>query len=389
MRPTDFKPSSPGRLVDIGGGFHAFLPASVPRELQVSSHLAKLVGDTRGKLGSLNEGVRSLPSSKIFLRPFQKREAVLSSRIEGTVTTLDEAFLSAAIEEDDELVDDGREVSNYEQALHKGVDTLAKGRRLNVQLLKALHRELLRGVRGDEKQPGAIRTRQAFVASRTVQERDDARFVPPPPHALVDCLEDFDAYLAERGSDEGLVRIALAHYQFETIHPFADGNGRTGRLLVALQMVWEGVLDEPFLYVSPMLERRRKEYYDGLLRVSQTGDFVAWIEFFVSSVRSAADETLDRLGRLRSLVSVFEEKLRKHQTQKPVQLAKQLLAFPYITVPIAKRLLGVPQSATAQQAIDKLVDAGILSLTDVRPRVVRGRPPKLYRCSGVLDIIRE
>jgi Fic family protein len=389
MQPIDFVNADAGKLVEIGNGFHAFIPAPVPRELPLPPRLARTVGDTRAKLGRLNEGVRALPSPELFLRPFQKREAVLSSRIEGTVTTLDEAFLSAAVEADEELVDDDREVSNYERALRTGVEALANGRELNLPLLQALHQELLRGVRGEDKQPGMIRTRQAFVANRTVQVPDDSRFVPPPALHLPDCLDDLNRYLAERGPDEGLIRIALAHYQFETIHPFADGNGRTGRLLVALQMVWEGVLDQPFLYVSPMLERRRQEYYDGLLRASQQGAFLEWIDFFVGAVSESATETLDRLTRLRALAADFESRLRKQQSQKPILVARQLLAFPYITVSIAKDLLGVPQSATAQQAIDKLVAAGILELMDYRPKVSRGRPPKLYRCSGVLDIIRE
>jgi Fic family protein len=389
MQPIDFVNADAGKLVEIGNGFHAFIPAPVPRELPLPPRLARTVGDTRAKLGRLNEGVRALPSPELFLRPFQKREAVLSSRIEGTVTTLDEAFLSAAVEADEELVDDDREVSNYERALRTGVEALANGRELNLPLLQALHQELLRGVRGEDKQPGMIRTRQAFVANRTVQVPDDSRFVPPPALHLPDCLDDLNRYLAERGPDEGLIRIALAHYQFETIHPFADGNGRTGRLLVALQMVWEGVLDQPFLYVSPMLERRRQEYYDGLLRASQQGAFLEWIDFFVGAVSESATETLDRLTRLRALAADFESRLRKQQSQKPILVARQLLAFPYITVSIAKDLLGVPQSATAQQAIDKLVAAGILELMDYRPKVSRGRPPKLYRCSAVLDIIRE
>lgn len=389
MRLSDFVNAAAGKLVEIGSGFHAFVPAAVPRELSLPPRLARTLGETRAKLGRLNEGVRALPSPELFLRPFQKREAVLSSRIEGTVTTLDEAFLSAAVEADEDLVDDDREVSNYERALRTGVDALAGGRNLSVSLVQALHQELLRNVRGEDKQPGRIRTGQAFVANRTVQVPDDSRFVPPPPLHLPDCLDDLDRYLAERGPDEGLVRIALAHYQFETIHPFADGNGRTGRLLVALQMVWEGVLDQPFLYVSPMLERRRQDYYDGLLRASQRGAFLEWIDFFVGTVSDSATETLDRLSRLRVLASEFEARLRKQQSQKPLQLVRQLLAYPYITVPIAKRLLEVTQSATAQQTVDKLVEAGILQLTDLRPKMSRGRPPKLYRCPAVLDIIRE
>lgn len=388
MRPSDFQDPTTGRLVDIGNGFSAFVPAPLPRGLSLPPRLTKLLGDTRAKLGRLNEGVGSLPSSQLFLRPFQKREAVLSSRIEGTVTTLDEAFVNDTVETEEELVDDAREVRNYERALHSGVGALADGRPLNVTLFKALHREVLRGVRGEEKQPGALRSRQAYVANRTVLVPDDARFVPPPPLDVVDCLDDFDAYLAERGPDEGLIRVALTHYQFETIHPFADGNGRTGRLLVALQLVWEGVLDHPFLYVSPTLERRRQAYYDGLLDVSQRGSFLNWAEFFVKAVSDSADETLARFGQLRDLTQKHEQLLKTQQSQKPLLLAKHLLASPYVTVQSAGRALESPD-ATAQKTIDKLVEIGILELTTMRVAGARGRPRKLYRCPDVLAIIRE
>lgn len=388
MRSTDFQESSPGRLVDIGNGFSAFVPTPLPRGLALPPRLTRLLGDTRAKLGRLNEGVSSLPSSKLFLRQFQKREAVLSSRIEGTVTTLDEAFVHDTAETEDDLVDDAREVRNYERALHSGIAELARGRPLNVTLLKALHRELLLGVRGEDKQPGALRSRQAYVANRTVLVPDDARFVPPPPLDVVDCLDAFDAYLAERGPDEGLIRVALTHYQFETIHPFADGNGRTGRLLVALQLVWEGVLDHPFLYVSPTLERRRQAYYDGLLAVSHRGSFLEWAEFFVQAVSDSADETLSRFVQLRELTLRHESILKQQQSQKPLQLAKHLLSSPYVTVQSAARALDAPEP-TGQKTIDKLVEAGILELADIRLPAARGRPRKLYRCPGVLAIIRE
>lgn len=389
MRPDEYLSPAAGRLVDIGGGFHAFVPAAVPREISLPPRLVRQLAETRARLGRLNEGVRSLPSPELFLRPFQKREAVLSSRIEGTVTTLEEAFVNAAVAADEQLVDDDREVANYERALRTGVEALATGRTLNVSLLQALHQELLRGVRGADKQPGRIRTTQAFVANRTVATPEDARFVPPPPIQLPDCLEDLDRFLGERGPDEGLVRVALAHYQFETIHPFADGNGRTGRLLVALQLVWEGVLDQPFLYVSPHLERRRQEYYDGLLRVGQQGSFLAWVEFFVDVVATSAAETLDRLARLRALAVDFEIALRRQQSIKPLQLARQLLGMPYLTVAMAKQALGVRTMPTAQNAADRLVAAGILELVDFRAVTKRGRPARLYRCKAVLDIVQE
>jgi Fic family protein len=401
MKASDFTAPSAGQLVDIGQGFHAFVPSNLHRGHSVPARLTRLLGETRSKLGRLNEGVSSLQNPDLFLRAFQKREAVLSSRIEGTVTTLDDAFLSEAVgpeervqhatleaqRQQEKRIDDAHEVRNYERALRSGVDALQTGRSLNVSLLKELHRQLLDGVRGEDKRPGEVREKQVFVANRTVHLPDDARFVPPPALQLPDCLDDFDRYLSEHESDEALIRIALAHYQFETIHPFSDGNGRTGRLLIALQMVSERVLDRPVLYVSPSLERQRQAYYDGLLRVSQRATYLEWAEFFVRAVASSADETLQRLGQLRDLFESFTARLKDKQTQRPLQLAKQLLAMPYVTVPMVKRALDWP-TGTAQNTIATLVEEGILS-ESTRISLGKGRPTTIYRCSEVLSIVRE
>ena len=388
-RPPLASSPGPGRWVDIGKGGKAFVPDPIPGELVLPAALIRQVGDARTLLGRLSEGIRSLPSPDLFLRPFQTREAVLSSRIEGTRTTLEEAMVNDATSEADDLPDDDREVHNYSKALAAGTDALAKGRPLTVFLLKALHRELLQGARGADKRPGEFRESQVWIG-RPESDRDVslARFVPPPPLEIAPCLGALDAYLAARGPDESLVRIALCHYQLETIHPFLDGNGRVGRLLLALQMVWEGALERPCLYVSPALERQRDRYYHALLRVTTKGDFLGWIGFFVEVVIGSAAETLDRLHRLRALREEFAQRLGSAQSQKPTLLLDALFGLPYMIVPIAKAVLGV-ESPTAQQAINKLVQAGILELMDWRPKQGRGRPPKLYRCQAIVDIVRE
>ncbi|MEZ6036514.1 MAG: Fic family protein [Planctomycetota bacterium] len=365
------------------------MPSPLPRGIALSPDLIRKIGDARTLLGRLAEGLRALPRPELLLRPFETREAVLSSRIEGTRTTLEQALVQEATTDEAELVDDDREVRNYGNALRAGVQSLASGRPLSVYLLKDLHRELLRGTRGQVKRPGEFREHQVWIGSPSSKgEVRNARFVPPPPLEIDPCLQDLDSYLGERGPDEGLVRIALAHYQLETIHPFLDGNGRIGRLLLGLQLVWEGVLDRTCLFVSPVLERRRQQYYDELLRVSVDGTFVGWVAFFLEVVIESARETLDRLHRLRALHDEFAMRLRRLQSQKPAQLVQALFGLPYLTVPLAKTVLGV-ESATAQQSITKLAKVGILELLPERPKLGRGRPPKLYRCPAILDIIRE
>jgi Fic family protein len=392
MNRADFVQPFPGRLVSIGPGVEAFVPDALPAALSLPGPLLRPLGEARALLGRLTEGVKSLPSLDLFLEPFQKREAVLSSRIEGTVTTLDEALVNAATVEEHELNDDAREVNNYEKALKGGIAELAKGRPLSTSLVRGMHTLLMANVRGQEKSKGEFR--EAQVGLGLPQAQKDlklARFIPPPPLEVRPCLERLDEFLRDRGSDlEPLVRIALGHYQFETIHPFEDGNGRSGRLLVALQMVWEGLMDRPLLYVSPALERQRDKYCAMLYRVSCRGAFAEWIDFFVSIVRDTAVETLERIEQLRELEKDFRRRLHKVQSQKPLQLAHQLFASPYMTAPMAAKVLAPVTPMTAQGAIDRLVQVGILELTERKLKLGgRGRPPHLYRCAEILRIMRE
>jgi Fic family protein len=267
------------------------------------------------------------------------------------------------------------------------MSTLSTGRALTVYLLRDLHRDLMRGVRGEQKRPGEFRDAQVWIGA-VGGNSPEVRFVPPPSLQLAQCLEGLDGYLASRGSFEGLLRIALAHYQFEAIHPFFDGNGRIGRLLLTMQMVWEGVLDSACLFLSPALERKRQDYYDRLLAVSRDGDFAGWIAFFLDIVRESAIETLDRLRRLRALQEEFTRRLRAVQSPKPALLVPELFGLPFVNVPRAQRLLGC-MPKTAQGAIEKLVALGILQKVEPLRREGRGRPSHLYRCGEVLEIVRE
>lgn len=383
-------PDPPGRWVEIPQSSQlglAFVPAPLPLRFPVSGSTVHAIGEVRALIGRLCEGIATLPSPELFLRPFRAREAVLSSRIEGTKTTLEAAFVHELDGAERARIDDDLEVQNYRRALGAGMSSLSAGRPLTVYLLRDLHRDLLRGVRGEQKRPGEFRDAQVWIGALGGSS-PDVRFVPPPSLQVAQCLEGLDQYLAARGTFEGLVRIALAHYQFEAIHPFFDGNGRIGRLLLTVQMVWEGVLDSACLFLSPALERRRQDYYDRLLAVSRDGDFAGWIAFFLDIVRESAIETLDRLRRLRALQEEFTRRLRAVQSPKPALLVPELFGLPFVNVPRAQRLLGC-MPKTAQGAIEKLVALGILQQVDSLRREGRGRPSNLYRCGEVLDIVRE
>lgn len=386
MDPLAFGPSSPGRLIRIDGGAHAFVPDPPPRRLRLSAATVRRLCDARAALGALVEGAHALPNPELLVRPFQKREAVLSSRIEGTRTTLDESLFGEAT--DAKVDDDAREVGNYERALHLGLAEIHKGRPLSIFVIRDLHRVLLSGVRGESKRPGEFRDQQVWIGTPG-RGIDAATFVPPPPSHVQGCLDSLETYLRGEAEDDALVRAAITHWHFETVHPFLDGNGRVGRLLVVLQLIAERVMGQPWLYVSPAIERRRDEYYDALNRARRTGDMDVWLEYFVDVVTTSARETLDRLRRLRVLDAEFRARLRAVRTPHPLQLIPMLFANPYLTVATARRHLGVLTARSAQLAITHLIEAGILEPVENKRLGARGRPAAVYRCRELADLLRE
>lgn len=390
MRLTDFSAASPGQLVDTVKGAKAFLPSPFPVNLQLPPDLGRLLGEAHAALGQLNEAARFLPNPDLFTRPLQKSEAVLSSRIEGTRTTLEEAFAQEASGLEPERNTDAREVRNYERALHGGIDAIEKGRSLSLALIKDLHGVLMTEVRGKDKTPGVYRKEQVWIGPE--ESRKDihrARFIPPPWEHVQSCMDGLEQQILATTDDDPLIRLALVHYQFETIHPFGDGNGRTGRLLISLQSIRERLLDEPWLYVSPYLEAHKQEYYDLLYNTSARGDYLAWIRFFITAVRESARSILKKIQALRALYNKHKSMLSTSQSQKPVLLLEALQATPFVTVAMAQVALESKTPQTAKAAIEKLIELGILEETTWKPRGLAGRPPTVYKCEEILALVRD
>ncbi len=388
MNPSDFEEPFPGQLVTIENGARAFLPAPLPGELTFSSRTVQLLGEARGELGRLGEGGKLLPNPGLFISLLQKREAVLSGRIEGTRTTLQEALEDDAygsISEDEDQV----EVRNYSRALQAGHRAMEEGRDLTVGLILDLHAILLRGARGGDKAPGAFRNTQVWLGPE--ESRNDiheARFVPAPPREVAGCMRALERAWSSSALSDPLIRIALTHYQLETIHPFVDGNGRIGRLVISLQVLHEKLLDRPWLYVSPFLEARREQYYDRLYRVSTRGEFGAWIDFFLAAVRDSSRSTLGKIHSLHALDQEYRDRLKQSQSRTPVRLLELLQRNPVITVPLAQSNLEVAQN-TAKTAVDRLVDAGIVSRVARRLSTPKGRPPVVYACKDILQLLES
>ncbi len=357
MRRDDFQEGVPGRLIDIGGGHVAFVPDDLPPRLTWSAGLAKTVAEADRALGQLEGTGRTLANPHLLLRPFVQKEAVLSSRIEGTRATLSDLLLFDLETEREPDVVDTREVSNYVVALETGLRRI-QDIPISTRVIRELHSQLLRGVRGGESAAGDFRRLQVHIGPTTRLE--DATFIPPPANEIDRLMSNLEQFIHSRSDMPALVRFALIHYQFEAIHPFHDGNGRVGRLLISLLLSAEQILDQPLLYLSAYFEQSRDRYYSALRRVSTHGEWVDWILYFVEGVRSQSLEAIEAARRLLALRDAYHARLQTARSSALVhKLIDDLFVYPAMSISRAGKLLGVTWRA-AQQNVEKLVDARIL-----------------------------
>lgn len=296
--------------------------------------------------------------------PLLHREAILSSRMEGTFTTPEQLALLEAEEVDEspsrKRDEDTAEVLNYVRAMQHGLARLERIP-VSLRLIKDIHRVLLSGVRGERQDPGEFRRSQNFITGPSSKRIEDARFVPPPITELDNLLREFESYLNDDSiEDPFLVQLALVHYQFEAVHPFRDGNGRVGRLLIPLLMVARDRLDAPILYLSAYFERNRDTYVDLLLRVSQTGDWIQWIDFFLDAVAESATESTTQATALLELRQQYHRQFQADRSSaKIIRLIDELFQSPSITIAKAATILQLTPQGAANN-IHKLETAGVL-----------------------------
>ena len=310
-----------------------------------------------------------LPNPHLLISPYLRREAVASTRIEGTQSTLSEVLSAEAqlgVETEDQ-----REVLNYVRALERGIARLRE-LPLSKRLIREMHAELMRGVRGQERTPGEFRRSQNWIGGTNPS---DALFVPPPVELLEDSLDDFEAFLHEQVELPVLVRCALAHLQFETIHPFLDGNGRLGRLLIVFYLVEQGVLGQPLLYLSAFFEKNRDDYVHALQGVRERGDIDGWLSFFLRGVAQQSRSAVECADALLRLRDDFRARLRQLRARgQSVDAAEALIGNPFVTAPQLMQTLGLTRQG-AQYVIGSLERAGIVvpAPNDVRPALFVAR----------------
>ncbi|MGF1600240.1 MAG: Fic family protein [Acidimicrobiales bacterium] len=375
MRPDAFTSSARGEVRKTQTGFRAFFPSEVPRRVPLSDEVVKLLDEATGAVHRLGGVARLLPNPHLLIGPHLRLEAVLSSRIEGTKTDVGQLLLfevGQAVSRD--AADDAAEVSNYVRAMEHGLERVRGGFPISVRLLREMHEQLLQGVRGQHRRPGELRSSPVWIGGSNLE---DAVFVPPPPDEMQRALSDLERFLHETDLPL-LVQLAIAHYQFEVIHPFLDGNGRIGRLLIPLMLVLRGALPQPLLYLSAYFEEYRSDYYDHLLITSQSGDLMPWIAFFLRGVRRQARDSEERTVRLVELqYQLRNELLNEGRPNSVIRLAEQLFAAPVVTAARVETSIGVTRP-TAQAAIDALVQRGDLVEVTGRERRRIYRAPRIF-----------
>jgi Fic family protein len=372
-----FRSAAAGRIVRTPEGYDAYVPAPLPPEIDYGKDLVLALSRADAALSELSVAGEQLPNPHLLIAPYLRQEAVLSSRIEGTRTTLSELLMdevAAAPSERDP--NDLREVRNYIEALEHGLARLSS-LPLSLRFVRELHEHLMQGVRGAHMTPGEFRRSQNWIGPPG-STLATATYVPPPIDEMNKALGDWELFLHDRASQPDLVQCALMHEQFEAIHPFLDGNGRVGRLLITLFLTERGRLTQPLLYLSAYIEAHRSGYYDALLRVRTDGDWHGWLLFFLTGVQETA---VRAAGQARAIMHIREEHRHKLQGKpKALALVDELLRAPYITVAEAQRLLDVT-NPTARAAVQTLVEVGLLE--EVGERAWR----RLYVARPVLDVL--
>ena len=385
MHPDQFSENAPGTLVKVSDAEQAgwaFVPHPLPPTLTHDLSFSRALGEAREAVGELRGLGRGLADPVLLTGPLLRREAVLSSAIEGTRSTAVDLYAYEAgqaalpgIETAPE--DDRHEVANYVRALYYGLERLTQ-LPVCLRLLREVHERLLRGVRGANKAPGQYRAGPNRIGGDGLA---DATFVPPPVPQMVECLDSFEKYIHAESPEDPLVRMAMLHYQFEAIHPFLDGNGRVGRLLVTLLTVYWEVLPRPLLYVSGYFRQHRAEYYDRLLQVSVQGAWDQWVRFFLQGVAETGKDTVARVERLQDLQATwrdhFEEPGRSALLPRLVDV---VIRRPVLTIPQAATELGCSYH-TARDHTEALAEAGLLQ------EIEGGRRPRVFWSKPVIQAV--
>lgn len=359
-----------GKKVRIGSGqkeYTCFVPAPLPPiapSIQYDDELIFLISEANRYIGRLDEVTDTLISPSYFVYMYARKEATLSSQIEGTVATFSD-LIKAEAGIVDEVPNDVREIENYVKAINYGFDRM-KTLPLSLRFIREIHRILMDGVRGEHKTPGEFRRSQNWIGGYSIQT---ASYIPPSLEFMTDCLYKFESFLHDENRISQLVKAALIHSQFEMIHPFLDGNGRVGRLLISFYLADQGILHKPTLYLSKFIKRNQKTYYDCLNNIQTMGDYETWIKFFLTGVIETSQEAVEIARRI---VLLKEDDLKKinalgRMSSNALSIYNRLFDNPITTIEEVTRRLDI-SVATSGRLLDRLCEVGILNNLGNRKR---------------------
>lgn len=378
--PDDQLPeSAPGKYVPYGRQPY-YLPDELPpdAEIELGPEFQQTLQDTIYQLGQLNGISTETTVSPIVYTSLVRREAVESVLVEGADIEFEDMFRPEDIGRDSTTTKDIKEAINYERAIREGADRVAETGEITLELLKELHKHLLNGVRDEADKLGEFRTRPVHIPP---PEPHKSRFIPPGPNKVRPLMQNLERYIDRGGPYHDIVDLGIVHYQFETIHPFGDGNGRLGRVLITLQLIKQGYLSKPFLYPSAYFNEHKIEYVTKMRAVSEEGAWEPWLRFFVEGIRQQAADAVTRTERLRDVRQEYEQRYGDEKTATD-RLAMRLFQQPYVTTGDVEELLDVSRQ-TARNALMELEDAGVLEETTGKERYQE------FRAVDIFEILTE
>jgi Fic family protein len=381
MKTTDFSKNAPGKVIKTLEGYYAYIPDLLPPQLEWSNRLLGSLASAERSIARLDEVGKAFPVPHIVVRPFIRKEAVLSSQIEGTRTTFQE-LLTYEVQQLSLFgdVDDRREVQNYVYALDYGLERL-ESLPISIRLIREIHGILMKGVRGEGMTPGEVRKSQNWIG-RPGAALEEARFVPPPVSEMHGCLSNLEKFIHQESDLPALIKVGLIHYQFEAIHPFLDGNGRIGRLLITFLLVVWDLLSQPILYLSLFIEKNRTEYYDRLLNVTRKGRWEDWLLFFLDGVHEQAEDAVNRIQVLQKLRLEYQKLFSRDRSRENLSaMVDYFISTPISSIRQAVECTNLGTFVTIQGYFEKLAELGIV-------REVTGKARgRIYSADKIISVL--
>lgn len=358
-----------------------FIPKPLPLNVKFSKNLIKLIGEANNSLGKLNGLLTNISNPMLLLTPLITAEAVSSTRIEGTQATIEDIYKHEADETIKENYDDTMEVLNYRKALYYALTELKK-KPICENLIKHIHFIILDSVRGENKNRGKFRSTQVFIGKQG-DSIDKAEFIPPPAQEIQNLFKNFESYINSTEEIDPLIQIGIAHYQFETIHPFLDGNGRIGRLLIPLFLYEKKMLDFPVLYISEFFEENRLKYYTLLNNVRKNNELEEWLDFFLAAVKIQSNKACEKILKIYELYNKLKIKIIELNSPYSIALLDIMFANPIISFKLLKQKLKAKSNQTIFNLLDKFIEEKLLTETSNQKR------NKQYAFNALLKILRN